>query len=113
MISLGVENSRNDNIPALNPIEKLARETPRYYPTETAIVMRVTFGRPFEQTENPANLVKEFIAQRSPLRFVPPGGSRQIRLGLRAYNNAPTHERICRRKRGSTSFHSAPAEGLA
>jgi hypothetical protein len=51
-------------------------------------------------------------AQLLALRFIPTRGFGQVRLGSRTQNNAPTHWRICWRRRGSTSFHSAPAFGF-
>jgi len=88
-------------------------ESTGLHPPKTAVIYWVPFRRGFERTNSVADLVEELTAQRWTLRFIPTRGLAQIRFSPGTENDAPTHCRICCRRRLSTSFHSAPAFGLA
>ena len=113
MISLGVEHPDNNDVASFNPVEQLVWKPMRWHPPKTAVIHGVPFGRVLKQNEDAADLVEELIAQTWALQFIPAGGLAQIRLGFGTKNNAPTHGRICWRRRDSTSFHSDPAFGFA
>jgi hypothetical protein len=113
MISLGVKDPENNDLVAFDPVKQFVSKSLRWHPPKTTVIYGVPFWRAFEQTEDAVNLVEELTAQMLALRFIPAGGFGQVRLGFGTKNNAPTHCRICWRRRDSASFHSAPAFGSA
>jgi hypothetical protein len=113
MISLGVEHPDNNHIAGFNPIKDFVMETKRLHPSKASVIKRLAFRRNFKQMKRLTDFVKELTAQIWPSRFIPVGGLAQVCFGFGANNDAPTHRRICWRRRGSTSFQSAPTFGFA
>jgi len=111
MVAFSVQDAKDNDLLALNAVEKLVREPASKQTTESSIVNR-PFGILPERRNRAADFLKEFVSQARPLRFIPELRFPQIRFRIRPDENTPTHLRVGFRSRSLTSSHDEPASGF-
>ena len=109
MISLGVQDAKNNHAVAFNAVEKLVRETVGEQPAEVAIVDGTSLRVFLQQVNRLADFLEQLITQTDPSGLIPIPGFPRVRLCIGPDDDAPTHERVGLRSRASTSAQLDPA----
>ena len=92
MISLGVQNTKNNNAFAFDAVKQLVRKPVSQSTAETAIVNRPSLGMFCKRLDRATDLREKFVSETGPLGFIPFLRIACVRFCLAQYNDAPTHD---------------------
>lgn len=94
MITVRMQNAKQNDSLAFESVKQLVRETAHQYSSELAVVSRVTFRILDHSLNRTFDLSNELRAQPSSLIVVPVSGLAQISLSPRPDDEAPFHPSI-------------------